>query len=55
MSEVICNCFNVTKDDILEAIKNGAKTLEEVQEATSAGTGCGSCLDQINEVVNDNI
>ena len=35
---VICDCMNVTYGDIKKAIDNGAKTLDEVKEATEAGT-----------------
>ena len=28
---------------IEDAIKNGAETLQEVQDATGAGKGCGKC------------
>ncbi len=35
----ICYCKNVTKKDIIEAIKNGAETLSDIQKTTSAYTG----------------
>ena len=36
----ICLCNKVTKETIVLAVKNGAKTYEEVKEATGAGAGC---------------
>jgi NAD(P)H-nitrite reductase large subunit len=41
-SEIICRCNNVSKETIEKAIKNGAHTLNEIFDATSAGVGpCG--------------
>ncbi len=39
----VCFCMNVTLGEILEAIKNGACSLEEIIDATDAGTACGLC------------
>lgn len=50
-SETICFCMNVTVQDVQDAIANGAKTLEEVVEATGASTSCGGCADHLEEVV----
>lgn len=36
---------------IKEAVDSGATTLEEVQDATGAGTACGACLDDIQHLV----
>ncbi|MBI5779424.1 MAG: (2Fe-2S)-binding protein [Planctomycetes bacterium] len=38
-NQFICYCKEVTKGKIIEAIKNGAKTLNEIKEATGANTG----------------
>lgn len=41
-SEIICRCNNVSRDTIEKAIKAGARTLNEIFDATSAGVGpCG--------------
>lgn len=34
-----------------EAVKNGAMTFEAVQQATKAGTGCGTCRSRIEEII----
>ncbi len=49
--KIVCNCMGVTVGDIREAIKNGASNFEEVQEATSAATVCGKCLEYAENVV----
>lgn len=52
MSEIICNCFDVSKEEIEKAIKEkGLKTVDEVGEATNAGTGCGGCQEKIQEIL----
>lgn len=44
----VCICAAVTDDRIRSCIAQGARTVEEVGEACEAGTGCGSCHDQID-------
>lgn len=51
--KVICNCLNVTNGMIKEAFDNGARTLEEVQERTGAGTVCGVCNDNIQHLLDE--
>jgi len=51
MEKIVCNCFSVTNGMIKDAVDAGATTLEEVQDATGAGTACGACLDDVQRVV----
>ena len=54
MSEIICHCFEVSREEIENAIREkGLKTVEEVGEATNAGTGCGGCQEQIHEILDE--
>lgn len=46
-----CICLGVTEDDVVEVIDAGARDEEEVGERCGAGTGCGSCLDRICELL----
>lgn len=48
---VICYCKNITVGDIKTAIKEGATTLEAIEEATGAGTICGQCNEEIEELL----
>ncbi|AGX44742.1 (2Fe-2S)-binding protein [Clostridium saccharobutylicum] len=50
--EIVCNCMSVTVKDIKDAIANGAKSFEDVQSATGAGTACGGCVDDVQSLVN---
>ena len=51
LDEVVCSCLGVTNGRIKEAVEAGASTLEEVQEKTGAGTVCGACLDDVQNVI----
>ena len=51
MEKIVCNCYGITNGQIKDAVANGATTLEEVQDATGAGTACGACLEDIQHLV----
>lgn len=51
--KVVCGCKNVKVQDIKNAIANGAKSFEEVQEVTQVGTGCGHCVEANRELVDE--
>ncbi len=54
MSEIICHCMDVDRDTIVKAIKEKKlTTVEQVGDETQAGTGCGGCQDQIQEILNE--
>jgi len=51
-SRTVCACFNITEEDIENAIRqNGLTTTDQVTNYTKAGGGCGSCLSDIADVV----
>ena len=51
LDKIVCYCMSVTNGMIKDAVDAGADTLEEVQEATGAGTICGACLDNVQHLV----
>lgn len=51
LDKIVCSCMGITNGMIKDAVNNGATTLEEVQEATDAGTVCGACLDDLEHLV----
>lgn len=51
--KVVCGCYNVTEQDLKNAVKNGAKSFEEVQAVTKVGTGCGRCIEGNKQLVNE--
>jgi bacterioferritin-associated ferredoxin len=51
-NKIICNCMNVDYMTIRMAMVNHtARTVEEIQEFTGAGTGCGGCIPDIEEIL----
>jgi bacterioferritin-associated ferredoxin len=49
--QTICFCHAVQLKTILEAIKNGSVTLEQIKENTCASTGCGGCEPEVIEIL----
>lgn len=50
-NKIVCNCFDISKRAIIDAIKEGAKTIEQITEATYAGGGCRRCWEQMQEIL----
>lgn len=46
----ICNCNGVAKGAIVKAVKGGCRSLKALCDATRAGTGCGACKPQVQEI-----
>lgn len=53
MKKTVCHCFDVTIGDMAEAVENGAKTFEEIQDATNVSQGCGACEDYARNVAKE--
>lgn len=51
--ETICFCNDITRGMIKDAVNSGAKTLEDIQESTGAGTVCGGCLDDLQAALDE--
>ncbi|NLK75812.1 MAG: (2Fe-2S)-binding protein [Clostridiales bacterium] len=55
----VCGCKNVSLEAVVNAVKNGADTVEKVGEITGAGTGineetgepCGKCKGLIQNII----
>jgi NAD(P)H-nitrite reductase large subunit len=51
---IICNCNEIYKSTIVKAIREkGLSTVEQVQEETTAGTVCGSCIEDIESILKE--
>ena len=51
-STIICHCFSVTEQQIIDAIlNNGAKTFDDISKITSAGLACGRCRENIKAII----
>ncbi|MCA9398308.1 MAG: nitrite reductase large subunit NirB [Candidatus Omnitrophica bacterium] len=51
----VCSCENITKGEIVEAYKAGAKTIADLKKCTKAGTGCGGCVPLMTDILNQEI
>ncbi|PJZ27290.1 nitrite reductase (NAD(P)H) [Leptospira hartskeerlii] len=52
----ICSCNNVSKGDLLGAIRSGScSDLKGLKECTKAGTGCGGCIPQMNSILKEEL
>ncbi len=50
--DIVCNCMGITKGEIVAAIKEkDLHTVEEVGDETEAGTVCGSCIEDIEDIL----
>jgi len=47
----VCSCYDVSKDDITGAVRGGCADLAGVKACTRAGTGCGSCVPLVKQLV----
>ena len=49
---IVCTCFEVGRNEILNVIVSGqAASVDAVGAATRAGTGCGSCRTDIGKLI----
>lgn len=50
--DLVCYCYGVTLGEICQAFENdGARTPVDIQNLTQASTGCGSCFDEVEEIL----
>lgn len=47
----LCGCKGVSMQVVIDAVRNGADTVEKVMEETTAGTDCGRCKALIANVI----
>lgn len=52
--ELICACMYVTRNTIESAIRERKlNSVEEVGDYTEAGTNCGACLSEIEDILEE--
>lgn len=47
----VCLCRVVTDRQVEEAVRNGATTISDVGDSCDAGTGCGGCHEQLQNII----
>lgn len=48
---IVCLCYAVCDKQVRRCIQGGATTPEAVRDACGAGNGCGSCHEQIADIL----
>ncbi len=51
----VCICARVRESEIREVVRAGAATEDSVVDACGAGSGCGTCLDRIAEIIESSV
>lgn len=55
-SDFVCRHLKLTKADIVKAIREQElKSFSEIQDETDAGTICGTCVADIEEILEDEL
>lgn len=47
----VCKCKNVSVEQVVAAVNEGADTIEKVAEATKATTACGRCKGIVTNII----
>lgn len=47
----LCTCMDVPKIDIINAIVNGATSVDDIKKETYAAMGSGCCIQQIERLI----
>jgi bacterioferritin-associated ferredoxin len=50
---LVCTCMGVMYSEIVDAIKKGAGTFEELSEQLLVGIGCNSCVEEIYQILKE--
>ncbi len=54
LDPLLCRCFGISEETVRQAVKiNGCTTVDEVVNATGAGTGCGTCRADIPRMIEE--
>jgi nitrite reductase (NADH) large subunit len=48
---IVCNCNKVSEASLRQAIGDGADSVAALGRVTKAGTGCGSCKGELNQLI----
>ena len=50
-SRLVCTCFGVSEERILQAIAAGASSAEDLGRRLECGTNCGSCVPELKALI----
>jgi len=49
----ICQCFDISKSELKQAIKNGHDSIEKLSEHIQVGSHCGGCIEHVEEILDE--
>jgi bacterioferritin-associated ferredoxin len=49
----VCICARVRECEVRSAIRLGARSEDAVADACGAGTGCGTCVERIEQLLDE--
>lgn len=52
---LVCACMCVMYSEIVAAIENGAKSFEDLSAELLVGTGCNSCVAEIEQILKEKV
>lgn len=52
---LVCACMCVMYSEIIEAIERGAKSFDDLSAELLVGTGCNSCVAEIQQILKKKI
>jgi bacterioferritin-associated ferredoxin len=50
---LVCICMDVMHSEIVDAIKNGVDTFDKLSDELGVGTGCNSCVEEVNCILEE--
>ncbi|MCL1144306.1 nitrite reductase large subunit NirB [Shewanella gaetbuli] len=54
-TSIVCSCHQVTKGDIVEAVKAGNHKMAEIKSCTRAASGCGGCAPLVQKIIDQTL
>ena len=48
---VVCFCYDVAESKIIDAIRGGCTSLNDVRRTTYASTGCAGCAEEVKKLL----
>jgi NAD(P)H-nitrite reductase large subunit len=48
---VVCFCYNVHEQTIIEAIRQGCTSVQDIRRTTYASTGCAGCSEEVKKLL----
>ena len=53
--KIICSCFSVGEKQIVDAVRQGCHSVQQLGATLKCGTNCGSCLPELKKLAADQI